>query len=121
MAALTTQNVVAAGTAPTLDGAASVSDTAEVGNGHNIVAIYTNGDASSHVVKVVVPGNTSYGQANPDPEYTVADGDSVWIPLRKEYADPENAGVGRCTIEVYAADGTTPDATSVDVAIVKVG
>lgn len=121
MAALTTQNVVDAGTAPTLDGAASTSDTAEVGNGRNHVAIYTNGDAASHVVKVVAPGNTSYGQANPDPSYTVAAGASVWIPLRKEYADPATAGVGRCTIQVFAADGTTADATGVDVAIVQVG
>lgn len=121
MAALTTQNLVNAGTAPALNGAAAVSDTAEVGNGHNTFVVYTNGDAASHVVKIAVPGNTSYGQPTPDPSYTVAAGAEAWIPLRREYADAATAGVGRCVLEVYAADGTTPDATSVTVAVVRVG
>lgn len=121
MAALTTQKLVNAGTAPTLDGAASVSDTAEVGNGHDSFLVVTNGDAADHVVKIVVPGNTSYGQANPDPTITVANGTSAWIPLRKEFADAAVAGVGRCTVNVFAADGTTADATGVDIAVVRVG
>jgi hypothetical protein len=117
MAALTTQSLVNAGTKPTL-GAASASDTAEVGNGRNIFARYVNTGATPATVTVVVPGNTAYGQANPDPTFVLADGSvtptEVWIPLRKEYADSDGAGLGRCTITVSAP-------TDVDVAIVKVG
>lgn len=121
MAALSTQELVDAGTAPTLSGAASTSDTAEVGNGHNTFLVVTNGDAAAHVVKIVAPGNTNYGQPNPDPAITVAASGTAWIPLRKEYADAANAGVGRCTVNTFAADGTTADATSVTVAVVRVG
>lgn len=115
MAALTTQNIVDAGTAPTM-GAAAASDTAEVGNGVNTFARYRNTSANSTTVTVVVPGNTPYGQANPDPAFVLADGSStpteVWIPLRKEY-DAAN-GTGRCTI-------TTSQQTGITVAIVRVG
>lgn len=121
MAALSTQSLVDAGTAPTLDGAASTSDTAEVGNGHNTFLVVTNGDAAAHVVKIPVPGNTSYGVANPDVSISVAAGDQAWIPLRREYQDNDTAGAGRCTVQMFAADGTTPGATSVTVAVVKVG
>jgi hypothetical protein len=121
MAALTTQHLVDAGTAPVLTGPAATSDTAEVGNGANRVAVYKNTDSVAHVVKVVVPGNTTYGQANPDPSFNVAAGAEVWIPLRKEYADAAVAGVGRCTIQVFAADGTTANATGVTVGVLGIG
>jgi hypothetical protein len=122
MAALVTQNLVDAGTAPTLTGAASTSDTAEVGNGHDTFLVVTNTDSADHVVKIVVPGNTSYGQANPDPAITVvATTGTAWIPLRREFLDAANAGVGRCTVNVFAADGTTANATGVKIAVVRVG
>ncbi|HSE46460.1 MAG TPA: hypothetical protein VLA89_14130, partial [Gemmatimonadales bacterium] len=107
------------GTAPTM-GAKALSDTAEVGNGHNIFARVRNTDAEAKVITVVVPGNTEYGVALPDPTFNLGDGSStpteVWIPLRKEYADAAGAGVGRCTITI-----STGTATGVTVAIVKVG
>lgn len=114
MAALTTQSLVAAGTAPT-SVAAAASDTAEVGNGINTFARYRNTSATPSTVTVVVPGNTSYGAANPDPAFVLADGSvtptEFWIPLRKEYDASD--GTGRCTI-------TTSSQTGVTVAIVRV-
>lgn len=103
MAALTTQNLVDAGTAPTL-GAAGASDTAEVGNGHNTFLRVQNGSAGSVTVTVVVPGNTTYGELTPDKVVAVAAGAEKWIPLRKEYADAAVAGVGRCTVTTSAQD-----------------
>lgn len=112
MAALTTQNIVNAGTAPTFV-AASTSDTAEVGNGTNTFAVYKNTDASTEVITVVVPGTNSYGQANPDPALTIAaTTGELWIPLRKEYDAAD--GTGRCTITMASATGIT-------VAIVRMG
>lgn len=112
MAALTTQNIVAAGTAPTF-GAASTSDTAEVGNGTNTFAVYKNSDASTEDITVVVPGNTSYGEPNPDVTLTIgANTGELWIPLRKEYDAAD--GTGRCTITMASATGVT-------VAIVRMG
>jgi hypothetical protein len=122
MAALTTQNLVDAGTAPTLTGAASVSDTVEVGNGKNTFLYVANTDSVNHVIKIVVPGNTSYGQANPDPAITVvATSGTAWIPLRKEFQDAAVAGVGRATVNAYVADGVTPGATGVKYAVIQVG
>lgn len=114
MAALTTQLLVDAGTAPTF-GAAGASDTAEVGNGRNTFYVVKNGGGSPITVTIAVPGNTSYGQATPDPQITVpATTGEKWIPLRREYANAQVAGVGRCTI-------TTSAQTSVTVAVVQVG
>jgi hypothetical protein len=103
MAALTTQLLVDAGTAPTFN-AAGASDTAEVGNGMNTFLVVKNGSASPSTVTIVVPGNTTYGQPQPDPAIVVAAGAEKWIPLRKEYADPAVAGVGRCTVTTSAQD-----------------
>lgn len=115
MAALTTQNIVVAGTAPTL-GAAAASDTAEVGSGVNTFAVYRNANAASCTVTITVPGNLSYGQPTPDPAFTLAAGDVTpterWIPLRKEYDTGD--GTGRCTI-------TTSTQADVTVAIVRMG
>lgn len=112
MAALTTQKLVDAGTAPTF-GAAAASDTAEVGNGANTFVVYKNGGGAPITVTITVPGSTTYGQPMPDPVITVANGAEKWIPLRKEYADSA-AGVGRCTL-------ATSSQTSVTVAVVQVG
>jgi hypothetical protein len=110
MAALTTQLLVDAGTAPTF-GAAGASDTAEVGSGHNTFVVYKNDTASPVNVTITVPGNTSYGQPTPDPVIAVAASGERWIPLRKEY----NSGGGRATLTTSAQD---PDLT---VAVVRVG
>lgn len=113
MADLTTFKLVDAGTAPT-PVAASASDTAEVGNGYNTFLYVDNGGGASTTVTITVPGNTTYGQPTPDPAIVVAAGAQAWIPLRREYADATNAGVGRCAI---AASPTT----SVNIAVVQVG
>lgn len=112
MAALTTQNIVDAGTAPTLV-AASASDTAEVGNGKDTFLVYKNTGGSASVVTIVAPGNTSYGQPNPDPAITVpiTTGEK-WIPLRKEYDAGD--GTGRATI-------TATNTASLTVAVVRMG
>ncbi len=112
MAALTTQNIVDAGTAPTFGAAAATSNTAEVGNGRNTFYVVKNGDASPHTVTVTVPGNTSYGQATPDPAIAVAAGEEVWIPLRKEYDQAD--GTGRAIITLDAT-------TSITHAVVRLG
>jgi hypothetical protein len=115
MADLTTQFVVDAGTAPDfgLD-TVGTSNTAEVGNGKNTFVIVKNGSGASVDVGISVPGNTTYGQPTPDPTFSVAAGDEVWLPLRKEYADAENAGVGRCIVTVSVA-------TSITAAVVQTG
>lgn len=103
MAALAVQTLVDAGTKPTF-GAASVSDTASVGNGHNTFLVYKNTDASTEAITVVVPGNTDYGQANPDVTNTIgATTGELWIPLYKQYADD----TGSCTVTMVSATGIT--------------
>lgn len=114
MAALPTQNIVNAGTAPTF-GAAAASDTAAVGTGSNTFVVYRNTDSNAKVVTVVVPGNTEYGAANPDPAINLAaNTGEVWIPLRKIYADEATA---RVTLNLTGTGG----ATGVTVAVVKLG
>lgn len=113
MAALTTQNIVNAGTAPTF-GAAAASDTAEVGSGTNTFVVYKNGHATlPRTVTIAVPGNTSYGQPTPDPAIVVPAVGEVWIPLRKEY----DAGTGTARATITASDA----AADLTVAVVRVG
>jgi hypothetical protein len=113
MAALTTQNIVNAGTAPTF-GNSSASDTAEVGNGQNTFIVYKNTGGSPAVVTITVAGNTAYGQPNPDPAITVAaTTGEMWIPLRKEYDAAD--GTGRATITA------TNSGATLQVAVVRMG
>jgi hypothetical protein len=115
MAALTTQNIVDAGTKPTF-GAAAASDTAEVGNGTNTFVVYKNTDTNAKTVTITVPGNTSYGQALPDPALALgANTGELWIPLRKEYDAAD--GSGRATLAVTGTGGVT----GVTVAVVRLG
>ncbi|WP_305781496.1 hypothetical protein [Nocardia nova] len=94
MAALPTQTLAVAGTAPTF-GATSASDTAEIGNGSNTFAVYRNSTGSPIVVTAVQPGNDDYGTAKADPTFSVAaSGGERWIPLRKSLDD----GTGRATL-----------------------
>jgi hypothetical protein len=103
MAALSTQNIVDAGTKPTF-GAASTSDTVEIGSGRNTFAVYKNTDATTEDITVVVPGNMAYGQPTPNPVLTIgATTGELWIPMRKEYDD----GTGRATITMTSATGIT--------------
>lgn len=115
MTALTTNLIVDAGTKPTFVNS-SASDTAEHGNGKNTFIVYKNTGGSIAVVTITVPGNTTYGQAMPDPAINVAaTTGEVWIPLRQEYDDSANAGVGRCTITA------TNSGATLQVAVVQMG
>lgn len=115
MAALSTQNVVNAGTPPTF-GAVSASDTAEVGNGRNTFYVIKNGDAvNDKVVTIEVLGTTDYGQPTPDPAITVPASGERWIPLRKAY--DQGDGTGRAKIAVTGTGGLG----SVTAAVVRVG
>lgn len=70
-----------------------------------------NGSAGAVTVTVVTPGNTRYGQADPDVPVTVAAGAEVAIgPFPSELADPSTGLVG----VTYSA------VTSVTVALVGV-
>lgn len=115
MAALSTQNLVDAGTPPTF-GAVAASDTAEVGNGRNTFYVIKNGDGvNAKTVTITVAGTNSYGQPNPDPAITVPAGGERWIPLRKEYDKAD--GTGRCDIAVTGTGGLG----SVTAAVVRLG
>lgn len=117
MAALTTQNLVDAGTKPTF-AAAAASDTAEVGNGANTYIHYKNTDSNAKTITITVPGLTTYGEPQPDPALTLpATTGELLIPLRKEYEDAAVAGVGRCTIAVTGTGGVT----GVTNAVVRLG
>lgn len=110
MAALTVQNIVDAGTKPTF-GAASTSDTANIGSGSDTFLVYKNTDATTEAITLVVPGNTSYGQPMPDPVLTIASSTGeLWIPLRKAYDD----GTGNVTVTMASTTGIT-------VALVRLG
>lgn len=110
MAALSTNNIVNAGTAPTFV-AAAASDTADVGTGGNTFVVYRNSDTNTKTVTVVVPGETEYGVATPDPTFEVAQDAEVWIPLRRAYKDD----TGRATLNVTGTGGVT----GVTVAVVR--
>lgn len=111
MAALTTQLIVNAGTEPTF-GAAALTDTAEIGTGHDTWVEYRNSDSNAKTVTVTVPGTTDYGQSY---TYTglalaVTTG-RLRIPMRKIFDD----GTGRATITVSGTGGVT----GVTVAVVR--
>lgn len=112
MTALTVNNLVDAGTKPTFQNS-SASDTADLGNGKNTFLVYKNTGGSIAVVTIGVPGNTVYGQPQPDPAISVAatTGEN-WIPLRKEYDD----GTGNNTVAITA----TNSGATLQVALVRV-
>ena len=106
MAALTTQKIVDAGTAPTFAAAAATSNTVEIGDGRNTFYVVKNTNGATRTVTITVPGSTDYGQPTPDPVLTVAaTTGELWIPLRKAY-DPAD-GTGRATITLEATAGVT--------------
>lgn len=109
MAALSLQTLGDTGAALTYS-AASASDTASIGSGLNTFLHVKNTSAVPVDVLIVVPGNTFFGAANPDNEFSIPAGEDRHIPLRPEYDD----GTGRATITF------TPFA-DVDVAVVRMG
>ena len=68
--------------------------------------VFRNGDAASKTVTLLVPGNTKWGVANPDPTYVVPAGATAYIgPLPSELADPADglvaftySAVTSCTV-----------------------
>lgn len=115
MANLTTQYIVDAGTEPTFASAA-LSDTAEIGTGLDTWVEYRNSDANAKTITVTAPGNTTYGQPQPDPALALgATTGRLRVPLRKAY-DPGD-GTGRATLTVSGTGGVT----GVTVAVVRMG
>lgn len=55
--------------------------------------IIRNGSGSSTTATITVPGNTTYGVANPVKTKAVAAGADVPIPLLPEYVDPADGRV----------------------------
>lgn len=108
MSALSAQLVVDAGTPPTF-AAASVADTAPIGNGHNTYAHYKNGSGSTVTLTVSAQGLEAYGVAKPNNVITIAAGAEARVPLRKDYDD----GTGTAHLGLSSA-------TTVTVAIVQV-
>lgn len=116
MANLATQDIVAAGTKPTLVPAAA-SDTAEYGTGQNTFVVYKNTDTNAKVVTITSDIILGSGDPYPPKVYNlVANTGEVWIPLRKDYAD-DAAGAGRVTMAVTGTGGVT----GVSVAVVRMG
>lgn len=86
MAQIATKQITTGGVAPTFV-AAAASQTAQCGSGY--VLEVRNANAATRTVTITVPGNNSYGQANPDPVYTVgALTGELRIPLLPAYKDP---------------------------------
>lgn len=107
--ALTTQNIVYAGTAPTFTQPAT-SDTGEVGPRNFVV--FKNTNASSRTVTVDVPATiTPYTQTDNNVAYTLAGTTGeLWIPLHSDY----DTGSGTATLTVSSTAGVTA-------AVVKAG
>lgn len=108
-ATLTAQTAKIGGTAITYAPATSGGDTFKPGD--DVVLMVKNGDASTHTPTVAVPGNTKYGQANPDVAVAVAAGAEMAIgPFPQDLADPAD-GLVHVTWDAV---------TSVTVALVRV-
>lgn len=88
--------------------AASVGGDKVAPNDRGMV-LFRNGDVSSKTVQLNVPGNTKYGQANPDVTFTVPAGAVQPIgPLSADLGDPADTnlisitypgGVTSCTVQ----------------------
>lgn len=78
-------------------------------NDRGMVA-FRNGDATAKTITLVVPGNTKYGQANPDVAYIVPAGQVQPIgPLTADLADPTTglisftySAVTSCTTQAFS-------------------
>jgi hypothetical protein len=100
MAALTTQSLVAAGTAPTHVAPTVAGDTVEVGSGtHNFYHI-TNTTTAKTVTLVLDHLTLIGGGTYANKTYALAAPGELWIPLRKEYANDAQNGVGRAKITI---------------------
>lgn len=106
MAALVTKFLADTGVVPTLDALAAVSNTVEYGSGRDTFLVLRNSNAATRTVAIVVAGTTAYGEPLPDKAFSLAAlTGELWIPLRREYADPNVSG--RATVTVEATAGVT--------------
>lgn len=56
--------------------------------------VFRNGDASSKTVTMAVPGNTKYGEANPDKAFVVPAGGTAYIgPLQSDLGNPADSNL----------------------------
>lgn len=103
MAALAQQQVSIAGVALTFVAAAGGGDT--VPTGEHTTILVRNSGASTRTVTVDVPGNTRYGQPNPDVAVSVPAGATVAIgPLP---TDLQNASDGAVHLTYSSATDLT--------------
>lgn len=87
MALLAAQSATKAGVALTFNSCAGGGDTVRIGDRTYI--IIKNADASPKTVTVDVPGNTAWGQANPDAVIVVAAGAQTIVgPIDSTFAQP---------------------------------
>jgi hypothetical protein len=87
MATLTFQRAKITGTTVTMAAATALGDKVAA-NPKGVLKV-TNGDASAKTVTIVVPGNTKFGQADPDIAVVVAAGATAYIgPLAQDLSDP---------------------------------
>lgn len=87
MATYPADAVTATGTVPTSRSAAAGD---KITPDSNLFLLVTNGGGSPINLTIAVPGNTSYGQANPDPVIAITNGTTKAIRLLSEYADPSD-------------------------------
>lgn len=111
MAALATQHIVAAGTAPTYSTPAVGGDTAEIGSGRDTFLHVKNSNAGTCTVTISSDLTLDSGADYPDKSVAVLTATEAWIPLIKDYAD-DAAGAGRCTV-------STDVQTDVEIAVVR--
>lgn len=105
MAALTIQKAVDAGTVPSFVlNTVTLSDTAQVGNGHNTVLWYKNTDTNIKTLTIPSQFIMDNGSLGPNTVFTLAASTGqVVIPLRKSYDD----GVNGATVNLTGTGGVT--------------
>ncbi|GHE47315.1 hypothetical protein GCM10017673_56450 [Streptosporangium violaceochromogenes] len=87
MATYTAEAMTVAGVALTSRSAASGD---KIVPDDNLFLIITNGGGAPINLTVAVPGNNSYGEANPDPVRAIANGATKAVRLLREWADPSD-------------------------------
>jgi len=87
MALISAQTPVRGGVALTFSAANAGGDTVRTGD--RVYLLVRNSDASAKTVTIDVPGNTSYGQANPDVSLSVAAGaTAIFGPIDSVFVQP---------------------------------
>lgn len=89
-----------------LSATAATSGPDTVQPGDNVILLVVNGDESAITVDVSVPGNTRWGQAQPDVESVSIDAGEFAVigPLPRALADPDDG-----VVEVTSSSSTDVD------------